>query len=1016
LGYKLYFGKKTACGDSSFCQFGGQSSIQGSSPVNIPLTDLSDPTNPSYNLDGLDEGDWCFRMTAYNEIGESNPTSALSIAIDTITPSVSITAPTTAPNFTTTNSTINIAGEALDNLCVDSVSWTSSTGGSGTASGTAGWSQENILLQEGDNLLTVTANDSAGNTAEASMTVTYTPPPPDVESPVITITDPTSSETYQTSSGTLNITGTAADNVEVARVTWTNDRGGSGTATRITSWAIANIILSEGNNVITVTATDTSGNSSSDTLTVSFILPPGTYTAEFGDATASDYPGTCLDTYINSPTINRSTEPTLNTYTWPTGVSANKIIMQWDLSVIPLSAKVQNAILYLYLNAAGSGDAQYEITAHKAINVDPDISRCTWDTYDGVNSWTGGAVGAAQDMGPVLDSQVIDKSTGGYKAWTITNLAADWVAHPSANYGVILDSDDTAASDSHRYFSSSDHTDSNQRPKLIVTYTKGSVSDTTSPTIDGQSPARGAVDVPINTDIVFHLKDTGVGVDQSSIVMTVEGTVVSLTSITGTPADCTVTYNPVTDFGYQQVVNVTIDASDLAGNAMAQDVYSFTTITEPDTIPPTGTITIKGGDSLTRSTSIPVAISATDDGGSGVVGWLVSETQTTPPASDDAGWLPTAPTSYTLSSGDGLKTLYAWFKDGAGNISSSPATDEILLDTSTLKFNVTIELNNDPIDICFAPDQPLKANPFVTLETGNGFMTPASGARVSPISDPCSDSPTYCVSYVPDVNDTTVDIRIDEDQTNPVIPESPGYAIASFFVTDPDQERATSFCIFNSQGGDNFLLHQQCEEFVSVECDPGVLYRPGQDLNPDECVLMRIVEIDPVSIPASPGIMATGLYDITLPDGVEIAPGKTITITFGFKLTNGLTQKDFDDGLWFFNAFYYDETISDWKSSGITVTDIQWDSDNSGIVVFTTTHLTKFVVSMKQSVSKGSIGSSSDKNLSASGGSGGGGCSVNNKAYGLSAGSVLVNILILFLPFVVNGIRSRYMARRKKCA
>jgi len=691
LGYKLYYGKKTACGDSSFCQFGGQSSTKGFSPTDILVTDLSDPNNPSYNLDGLDEGDWCFRLTAYNETGESNPTPALTIAIDTIPPSVSITAPTTAPNFTTTNSTINIAGEASDNLCIDSVTWTNSTGGSGTAFGTTSWSQENILLQEGDNLLTFTANDSAGNTAETSLTVTYAPPPPDVESPVITITDPTSSETYQTSSGTLTIAGTAADNVEVARVTWTNDRGGSGTATGTTSWAIANIILSEGNNVITVTATDTSDNSSSDTLTVNFTLPPGTHTAEFGDATASDYPGTCLDTYLNSPTINRSTEPTLNTYTWPTDTSANRIIMHWDLSVIPPSATVQNAILYLYLSAAGSGDAQYEITAHKAINVVPDISRCTWNTYDGVNSWTGGAVGAAQDMGPVVDSEVIDKSIGGYKAWTITNLAADWVAHPSANHGVILDSDATAASDSHRYFSSSDNTDSNQRPKLIVTYTTGAISDTTPPTIDGHSPARGAVDIPINTDIVFHLKDTGVGVDQSSIVMTVEGAVVSLTSVSGTPADYTVTYNPATDFSYQQVVDVTVDASDLDGNVMAQDVYSFTTGSQPDTMPPTGTITINNGASFTRSTSVVLTVSATDGIGSGVVGWLVSESQTTQPASDDPRWLPTVPTAYTLSSGDGLKTLYAWFKDGAGNVSSASASDDILLDTKPPAGSIDIE-------------------------------------------------------------------------------------------------------------------------------------------------------------------------------------------------------------------------------------------------------------------------------------------------------------------------------------
>jgi len=65
-----------------------------------------------------------------------------------------------------------------------------------------------------------------------------------------------------------------------------------------------------------------------------------------------------------------------------------------------------------------------------------------------------------------------------------------------------------------------------------------------------------------------------------------------------------------------------------------------------------------------------------------VVGWLVSKTQDTLPAADDPRWVGTTPTSYILSDGDGDKTIYAWFKDGAGNVSTESATDDILLDTT----------------------------------------------------------------------------------------------------------------------------------------------------------------------------------------------------------------------------------------------------------------------------------------------------------------------------------------------
>ena len=44
--------------------------------------------------------------------------------------------------------------------------------------------------------------------------------------------------------------------------------GGSGVASGTTSWAMANIPLQTGTNVITVTAVDAAGNRGTDTLTV----------------------------------------------------------------------------------------------------------------------------------------------------------------------------------------------------------------------------------------------------------------------------------------------------------------------------------------------------------------------------------------------------------------------------------------------------------------------------------------------------------------------------------------------------------------------------------------------------------------------------------------------------------------------------------------------------------------------------------------------------------------------------
>ena len=104
--------------------------------------------------------------------------------------------------------------------------------------------------------------------------MTYTPP--DTSNPAVTITGPTSAATYATAATPLTLSGTASDNVGVTQVSWANDRGGSGTATGTASWSVSGIALSSGANVLTVTARDAAGNTSIDTLTVTYTPPaPG---------------------------------------------------------------------------------------------------------------------------------------------------------------------------------------------------------------------------------------------------------------------------------------------------------------------------------------------------------------------------------------------------------------------------------------------------------------------------------------------------------------------------------------------------------------------------------------------------------------------------------------------------------------------------------------------------------------------------------------------------------------------
>lgn len=100
---------------------------------------------------------------------------ALKSVLDTTPPTCTITTPASDP-FKTTSSTAVLSGNASDNIAVSSVTWSNAaTGASGIASGTTSWTIAGIALNVGDNLITVTARDAAGNSRADSITVIYHP-------------------------------------------------------------------------------------------------------------------------------------------------------------------------------------------------------------------------------------------------------------------------------------------------------------------------------------------------------------------------------------------------------------------------------------------------------------------------------------------------------------------------------------------------------------------------------------------------------------------------------------------------------------------------------------------------------------------------------------------------------------------------------------------------------------------------------------------------------------------------
>jgi hypothetical protein len=128
------------------------------------------------------------------------------------------------------------------------------------------------------------------------------------------------------------------------------------------------------------------------------------------------------------------------------------------------------------------------------------------------------------------------------------------------------------------------------------------------------------------------------------------------------------------------VVNANNLTSSAGGNVKVF-LHNFMDIPATDNTDPTGTVSINGGAAMTSSTTVSVAVPGNDPGGSGLSLVRLSN------AADMSGsttYVYTTPISWTIPSGDGVKTVYAQWRDAAGNWSAVESDDITLNTTDTV--------------------------------------------------------------------------------------------------------------------------------------------------------------------------------------------------------------------------------------------------------------------------------------------------------------------------------------------
>jgi methionine-rich copper-binding protein CopC len=187
--------------------------------------------------------------------------------------------------------------------------------------------------------------------------------------------------------------------------------------------------------------------------------------------------------------------------------------------------------------------------------------------------------------------------------------------------------------------------------------------DITPPEVVSTSPEDGAVDVAIDTVVTATFSEA---IDEGSIVFTLDGVSGSVSY-----SDTTATFTPDADLDYGTTYTASIEASDLAGNPMAEAyTWSFTT-TEEDLTPPEvvstspedGAVDVAIDTVVTATFSEAIdegSIVFTLDGVSGSVSYSDTTATFTPDADLDYGTTYTASIEASDLAGNPMAEAYTW--------------------------------------------------------------------------------------------------------------------------------------------------------------------------------------------------------------------------------------------------------------------------------------------------------------------------------------------------------------------
>jgi hypothetical protein len=233
-------------------------------------TDTSSPYSYYWPISNSNNGTHSLTAVAYDTAGNSAVSIPVTVNVDTIAPTVSITSPASKAVYATAQ-TVTVAASATDNIGVAKVEFYDGSvllGTDATLPFSYDWAVTNA--NNGSHSLTAKAYDAAGNTKVSAAIIVSV----DTIAPTVSMTGPADNSVY-TRAQTLYVAANAADNIKVAKVMFYDGATLIGTDTASPYsyyWSISK--AKNSSHSLTAVAYDVAGNSTVSTpVNVTISIP-----------------------------------------------------------------------------------------------------------------------------------------------------------------------------------------------------------------------------------------------------------------------------------------------------------------------------------------------------------------------------------------------------------------------------------------------------------------------------------------------------------------------------------------------------------------------------------------------------------------------------------------------------------------------------------------------------------------------------------------------------------------------